>query len=397
MVSRTERSKEREVKKQRLEIAQSLLSLGSETERSTGCQTDPFISLPASTQTEITASDINNLNERQVQLANRTAELKASLLLCKQKFRQLRKEKTERHVTPKALFGVGIIENNDVKTKYYTGLPNFATFLHVVNCAASIVSNANTQTSAADCTLITMLKIRHNRGFEDISYSFGLSKSLVVKIFHLWLDGLYRLLGGLIVWPASDEVKLPSAFQNSIFQRVRCIIDCTEVFIARPSGLKARAQTYSNYKHHNTVKFLIGVSPSGCVTFLSPVWGGRASDRVITMESGLLDKLYPGDVVLADRGFTMTEEFAMRGVKLMVPSFTKGKKQLTAEEVEKSRQLSRARIHVERVIGRVKDMKILRDTLPISLVMRKGQQEVATIDKIITVACAVVNMNNPVL
>ena len=29
--------------------------------------------------------------------------------------------------------------------------------------------------------------------------------------------------------------------------------------------LKARAQTYSSYKHHNTVKLLIGIAPQGAL------------------------------------------------------------------------------------------------------------------------------------
>ena len=33
----------------------------------------------------------------------------------------------------------------------------------------------------------------------------------------------------------------------------------------RPKGLMAKAQTWSNYKHHNTVKFLIGISPQGSI------------------------------------------------------------------------------------------------------------------------------------
>ena len=166
--------------------------------------------------------------------------------------------------------------------------------------------------------------------------------------------------------------------------------------------MKARAQTYSNYKKHNAVKFLIGISPSGCVTFLSDCWGGggggggRVSDKKITTKSGLLDKLIPGDVVMADRGFTMADDFAMKGAKLIVPAFTKGKKQLSPCEVEQSRQMSRARIHVERIIGRTKDFRILKETLPISLLKKKNSSK-TTCEKIMTVVSGCVNTNPPLL
>ena len=150
-------------------------------------------------------------------------------------------------------------------------------------------------------------------------------------------------------------MELPEFFQNDQFHKVRCVIDCTEIFIDRPSALKARVQTNSNYKRHNTVKLLVGASPIGAVVFLSKCWGGRVSDKQIPQDSGFLEKLLPGDVVLADRGFQMDEEFAFVGAKLMVPAFTRGKSQLSAQEVKKSKLMSRARIHVERVIGRLKD------------------------------------------
>ncbi len=65
----------------------------------------------------------------------------------------------------------------------------------------------------------------------------------------------------------------------------------------------ARAQTYSAYKHHNTVKYLIGVTPQGTVSFISEGWGGRTSDKHIIEHSSILSNLVPGDTVLADRGF----------------------------------------------------------------------------------------------
>ena len=46
------------------------------------------------------------------------------------------------------------------------------------------------------------------------------------------------------------------AFSLHLGKKTTIIIECFEVFIERPSNLLARAQTFSNYKHHNTVKVL---------------------------------------------------------------------------------------------------------------------------------------------
>ena len=72
-----------------------------------------------------------------------------------------------------------------------------------------------------------------------------------------------------------------------------------------PSDLMARAQTYSQYKHHNTVKFLIGITPQWSVSFVSKGWGGRVSDKHLTEHCGILEHLSEGDVILADLGFTV--------------------------------------------------------------------------------------------
>ena len=67
-----------------------------------------------------------------------------------------------------------------------------------------------------------------------------------------------------------------------------------------PTNLLARAQTYSSYKHRNTVMCLIGITPQGTISFISEGWGGRTSDKYLTEHSTLLNNLIPGDTVLAD-------------------------------------------------------------------------------------------------
>ncbi|EEC03876.1 conserved hypothetical protein [Ixodes scapularis] len=116
----------------------------------------------------------------------------------------------------------------------------------------------------------------------------------------------------------------------------------------------------------NAVKFLIGITRNGAVSFVSKCWGGRASDEKLIQSSRLLDKLANGDVILADRGFLIKEDVARRGAHLVVRALTRGKKQLPAREAEEARQISRIRIHVERSIGRMV-YRILRDRLPASL------------------------------
>ena len=131
--------------------------------------------------------------------------------------------------------------------------------------------------------------------------------------------------------------------------KVTSIIDCFEIFIEKPTDLLSKAATWSSYKNHNTVKYLISITPQGTVSFISKGYGGRASDKYITENSGYINYLLPGDVILADRGFNVAESVAMKGATLNIPAFTRGKIQLPASDIESTRRLANVRIHVERV------------------------------------------------
>ena len=129
------------------------------------------------------------------------------------------------------------------------------------------------------------------------------------------------------------------------------MIDCTGVFSKRPSGTHTRKQLFSNYKHHSTSKFLVGIAPRGAILFVSNMWGGCASDKKITLEFGLLTHLKAGQEVIADRGFTISEELRELNIRLRIPSFLGSQHaQLTSKEVMRTRRIPEARIHVERAI-----------------------------------------------
>ena len=113
----------------------------------------------------------------------------------------------------------------------------------------------------------------------------------------------------------------------------------------------------SNYKYHNTFKFLIGITPQGSVAFISQGWGWRTSDVHLTENSGLLQKLLPGDIVLVDRVFTIQEAAGLYCAEVKLPPFTRDKRQFSKIKVDAACRLSRVRIHVERII----DIKQDRD------------------------------------
>ena len=154
---------------------------------------------------------------------------------------------------------------------------------------------------------MVLLKLRLNMLYQDLAYCFDISLSTVSRILFSWLLVMDVKLSPLINWPSREDLwrTMPQCFKYSFGKRIAVIIDCFEIFIDHPSNLLARAQTFSNYKHHNTIKFLIGITPQGTISFVSEAWEGRTSDKFLTENCGFLSNLLPGDLVMAGRDFTI--------------------------------------------------------------------------------------------
>ena len=118
-----------------------------------------------------------------------------------------------------------------------------------------------------------------------------------------------------------------------------------------------QSATWSSYKNRNTLKILVGCTPNGALSFLSDVYGGRASDKELTRKSGLFEKLEPGDSIMADWGFDI-EDMLPKGVTGNIPAFLGGREQLDPGEVLTTRRIATLRIHVERLMERIKNYRI---------------------------------------
>eukprot|EP00795_Rhopilema_esculentum_P002436 gene2436-18090_t len=134
-----------------------------------------------------------------------------------------------------------------------------------------------------------------------------------------------------------------------------------------------------------------GDDSKGSISF--EAWGRRTSDKYLTDNCGILKLLKPGDLVLADRGFTIEESVGLYQAKLAIPAFTKGKDQLDPVDVEKTRGIANVRNHVERVIGLLRQKyTMLQGTLPIDYLTTSKGNTCPTIDRIIRVCASLTNL-----
>ena len=214
--------------------------------------------------------------------------------------------------------------------------------------------------------LLVLMRLKACLFVQDLADRFGISISLVSRICITWINLLYFELKDIFPFPTQELVRKNMPEEFAEFASTRIILDCTKLFIQRPSAMLAQSETWSDYKHHNTWKLLVGVTPNGQVSFLSDLWGGRVSDKQITRESGVLALLDSGDNVMVDRGFDI-RDILPDGVTLNMPPFLAGRNQLTAAETEETMTIASVRIHVERAIGRIKTYHNLDGCLPNTL------------------------------
>lgn len=74
----------------------------------------------------------------------------------------------------------------------------------------------------------------------------------------------------------------------------------------------------------------------------------QAGSIELTRQSGLLNLLERDDSIMADRGFDILEDLAIRGVRLNIPPFLHGKTHLDQKEMTETSRIASLRIHVER-------------------------------------------------
>lgn len=222
--------------------------------------------------------------------------------------------------------------------------------------------------SAKSRLLLMLVRLRRGTPVRDLAYQFGISTAYAGFIFF----GVLRKVActfrsmqpAMFLTRQQQQLNRPKPFKP--FSNVRIIIDGVEFRTQVPSNFEQQKNTWSSYKHYNSFKFMIGISCYGGITFVSEGFEGNKSDAEILQESGLMDLLEQGDAVMCDRGFNVAPELLKIGVTTVIPPFYRGKT-LTAEESLYNSAISQARIYVEHAMGKIKEFRLVRFTIPLNM------------------------------
>lgn len=297
----------------------------------------------------------------------------------------------------KKAFGIDSVKANEKNQKqglfcYYTGITEerfdaLFKFLSMDDIIDDIKRKISFKPE--DVLFMTLCRLRQNFGLCDLAFRYGISAQAASDVFNRCLDQLYLKLCALSIWPHREVIinNMTDAFKES-FPTTLIIIDGTELKTDSPWAHGTQSQLYSSYKSHTTFKGLVGCDPLGSLVFVSELFKGCISDKELTERSGFYETIkklkeigYVADKdgVMADKSFTIKTEIKELGLTLNIPPFASADRQMTQADLTLTDKIARHRIHVKRLISRIKDFKILSGKIPAGFF--------PTLNKIWTVSC----------
>lgn len=241
-----------------------------------------------------------------------------------------------------------------------------------------------------DELVLVLMRLRLGLDLQDLADRFAISVSLASKVFTSWMKALSATLCHMVQIPDVETVLAtkPVRYRGRDLTNLVAIIDCTEIFIETPQDLATQAATWSDYKHHNTLKILVAVCPNSYICYVSAVYEGRISDTELTKDCGFLEQLDPHTCVMADKGFSIATECAQQSLGLIIPPGRRGQSQMSKVLVQKTKKVANLRILVEQVIRRLKCFKFLKNEMSLAAA--------DLVDEAVIVCAALCNLQRPI-
>lgn len=205
-----------------------------------------------------------------------------------------------------------------------------------------------------DKLLFILIYLKQNATQELHATLFGIHQPDANRWIHLLHPRLNQALGDLGVLPARDaaRLELDTEALEVYFH------DGTERPIPRPTDPDTQNTYYSGKKKQHTVKNIVVIDASCKIRLLSHTCEGKKHDKKAADEAGYT---FPdGSTLYQDTGF---QGFTLAGVTILQPKKKPRGQELTIEEKDSNRLISRVRIRIEHAIGGVKRYRIVKDKI----------------------------------
>uniref|UniRef100_A0AAX7T9T8 THAP-type domain-containing protein n=1 Tax=Astatotilapia calliptera TaxID=8154 RepID=A0AAX7T9T8_ASTCA len=268
----------------------------------------------------------------------------------KEEMGTLRKEIQE--LKMQSAFGLQRFAGSDDDIQFYTGFASYRHFMmfwgliepsvhkviyrsrsEATERRSEAVNASHTRQSLQPIDELFLFQMCLAAGLEerDLADRFGIHPLTVSGIISSWTNYLYTLLGSVCIWIDAEDIKahLPDDFKDF------------------------------------------------------PDTQGSISDEELFRRSGLADLLTEDMAIVVDEGFLMSDCVDW---KVYCPAFLSQNSQMLAHSGFQRQEIERLSAHVESVIRRVKENKLLDSVIPLSIS--------GSIKEIFTVACLLINYQN---
>ncbi|CAN8009496.1 unnamed protein product [Ixodes pacificus] len=246
--------------------------------------------------------------------------------------------------------------------------------------------------TAEDKLVMALMKLKLGIAFSSLGALFAMHRSTAGRVFLGVLDALNEATRDWIAPP--PERPAPAASPEWLKRACpdcRYVAHFVEVRTELPPTTEQRRAMSAKLVKNHMLKFLVAFAPNGDICFVSKGYGGRTSDASVVAESGFLDLVDAGDIVVSRDGF-LRVDVAPDGTKfvsLTSPATTeKSARRRTesaeSEEDDESYGGLQVREHIMRMVQRIRVYRILESRLPAALI--------AHCDAICEVCCVLANL-----
>lgn len=227
----------------------------------------------------------------------------------------------------------------------------------------------DTKLSSEDKLYMFLLRLRRGFPLEELATIFNMSPEMIGELCYVMTRLIYLTFKEMEDdwFISAEEQRKFKPKKMRPFKNLRVLLDGASFFIQSPTNFEQQGNNFSPYKGQPVMLVTVGIACNGATIFCTRGMEGRMSDKEVVLNSGLLDKLTPGDGVMTDRGYELTAELQEKGCYFYKPPTSRADRNFTPEEEILTKAIAAARIYTEHAIAEIKDNRLLQGDIPLTL------------------------------